>query len=178
MLITGCDFHPRFLQIAMLDPTTGEVSKCRLEYENGEAKKFYATFPSPARVGMQATCDAQWFERMLQEHHHELWIGDTAETRAAMVRKQKTDPRDALHILDLLLSNPFSKDLDTSRAERDLRQLLRHRQKLVRFRTSVMNQLQALAMGQGLCRRKKLLAKEGGPVYPTPSSNSEEVTVN
>ena len=91
----------------MLDPTTGEVIKRRLEHENGEAKKFYATLPSPARVGMEATCDAPWFERVLREHHHELWIGDATEIRAAMVRKQKTDPRDALHILDLLLTNRF-----------------------------------------------------------------------
>jgi tetratricopeptide (TPR) repeat protein len=39
--------------------------------------------------------------------------------------------------------------------------MLRHRHKLVRFRTSVMNQLHALAMGQGLCRKKKLWAKAG-----------------
>ena len=70
------------------------------EHENGEAQKFYATLPSPARVGMEATCDAQWFAKVLREHHHELWIGDAAEIRAAMVRKQKTDSRDALHILD------------------------------------------------------------------------------
>ena len=43
-----------------------------------------------------------------------------------------------------------------------MRQLLRHRFKLVRFRTSVKNQLHALAMGQGVCRRKKLWAP-GGP---------------
>ena len=58
---------------------------------------------------MEATCDAQWFERTLREHHHELWIGDAAEIRAAMVRKQKTDPRDALHILDLLDPAPGSQ---------------------------------------------------------------------
>jgi transposase len=39
--------------------------------------------------------------------------------------------------------------------------MLRHRHKLVRFRTSVMNQLHGLAMGQGLCRKKKLWAKAG-----------------
>ena len=70
---------------------------------------FYATLPNPARVEMEATCDAPWFERVLREHHHELWIGDAAEIRAAMVRKQKTDPRDALHILDLLLTNRFPR---------------------------------------------------------------------
>ena len=161
MLIIGCDFHSRFQQIAMLDPTTGEVVERRLEHENGEARMFYATLPSPARVGMEATCDAPWFERVLREHHHELWIGDAAEIRAAMVRKQKTDSRDALHILDLLITNRFPRIWVPSPAERDLRQMLRHRHKLIRFRTSVMNQLHALAMGQGLCRRKKLWAKAG-----------------
>ena len=87
---------------------------------------------------MEATCDAQWFERLLQEHHHELWIGDAAAIRAAMVRKQKTDPRDALHILDLLLTNRFPRIWVPSPAERGLRQMLRHRHKLVHFRTSVM----------------------------------------
>lgn len=161
MFIIGCDFHSRFQQIAMLNPVNGEVIERRLEHEKGEAQKFYATLPSPARVGMEATCDAQWFARVLQEYHHELWIGDAAEIRAAMVRKQKTDSRDALHILDLLLTNRFPRIWVPSPEERDLRQMLRHRHKLVRYRTSVMNQLHALAMGQGLCRRKKLWTKVG-----------------
>ena len=154
MLIIGCDFHSRFQQIAMLDPTTGEVINRRLEHENGEAKKFYATLPSSARVGMEATCDAQWFERTLREHNHELWIGDATEIRAAMVRKQKTDPRDALHILDLLLTNRFPRIWVPSLTERDLRQMLRHRHKLVRFRTSVMNQLTPWRWGKAFAGRK------------------------
>ena len=64
-----------------------------------------------------------------------------------LVRKQKTDDRDALHILDLLMQNRFPRIWVPSAAERDVRQLVRHRHKLVRLRTSVMNQLHALAMG-------------------------------
>src|SRR5215472_2038317 len=109
MLIIGCDFHSRFPQVAMVDTETGELSKRRLEHENGEAKKFYAELEKPARVGMEATGYAQWFERMLAKLGHELWVGDAAEIRAAMVRKQKTDWRDALHILDLLLQNRFPR---------------------------------------------------------------------
>jgi transposase len=161
MIIIGCDFHTRFQQIAMLDPTTGEVMERRLEHENGEAEKFYATLASPARVGMEATLHAPWFERMLRRYHHELWIGDAAEIRAARVRKQKTDARDALHILDLLLTNRFPQIWTPSPAERDVRQMLRHRHKLVRFRTSVMNQLHGLAISQGLCRKRKLWSRVG-----------------
>ena len=161
MIIIGCDIHTRFQQIAMLDPTTGEIIERRLEHENGEAEKFYATLPSPARVGIEATINAQWFERTLRRYHHELWIGDAAEIRAARVRKQKTDSRDALHILDLLLTNRFPQIWIPSPAERDVRPLVRHRHKLVRFRTSVMNQLHGLAISQGLCRKRKLWSRVG-----------------
>ena len=63
MLIIGCDFHTRFQQIVMLHPTTGEVVERRLEHATGEAEKFYETRPGPARVGIEATINAQWFER-------------------------------------------------------------------------------------------------------------------
>lgn len=160
MLLIGCDFHTRFQQIAMLDSETGEIVERRLEQPE-EARRFYSALPGPARVGMEATGHAQWFERMLRECGHELWVGDAAEIRARVVRKQKTDARDALHILDLLVSDRFPRIWIPSVAERDTRQLLRHRVKLVRFRTSVQNQLHALAMGEGVCRRKKLWSKVG-----------------
>lgn len=137
MIIIGCDFHTRFQQIAMLDPTTGEIVERRLEHATSEAEKFYASLPGPARVGVEATIRAQWFKRVLSRHGHELWIGDAAAIGAARVRKQKTDSRDALHILDLLLTNRFPQIWMPSQAERDLRHLLRHRHKLVGYRTSL-----------------------------------------
>ena len=161
MLMIGCDFHTRFQQIAMMDSQTGEILERRLDHEAGEARKFYAALPGPARIGMEATGRTQWFERMLAEQGHELWVGDAAQIRAGVVRKQKTDARDASHILKMLLENRFPRIWIPSPGERDLRQLLQHRVRLVRFRTSVMNQLQALAMGQGLCRRKKLWTAVG-----------------
>jgi len=68
MIIIGCDFPTRFQQIAMLDPATGEVIERRLEHENGEAEKFYGTLPGPARVGIEATINAQWFERTVRRY--------------------------------------------------------------------------------------------------------------
>jgi len=161
MLIIGCDFHSRFQQIAMVDTETGELVEHRLDHSNGETQKFYADLQKPVRVGMEATGYAQWFEQMLAKLGHELWVGDAAEIRAAMVRKQKTDKRDAQHILDLLVANRFPRIWIPSPAERDLRQLLRHRHKMVSLRTSVRNQLHALAMGQGVYRRRKLWAARG-----------------
>ena len=67
MLMIGCDFHTRFQQIAMMDSQTGEIIECRLDHEAGEAWKFYGVLPGPARIGMEATGNAHWFERMLAE---------------------------------------------------------------------------------------------------------------
>jgi len=98
---------------------------------------------------------------MLAEFCHELWVGDAAEIRARAVRAQKTDTRDAEHLLSLLLTNRFPRLWVPSPAERDLRQLLVHRNKVVRMRTAVKNQLQAMALSQGLCRRGKLWSARG-----------------
>lgn len=161
MLIIGVDFHSRFQQIAMVDTETGELIERRLDHSNGKAKKFYAELQKPVRVGMEAAGYAQWFERMLAQLGHELWVGDAAAIRAARVRKQKTDVLDARHILNLLLANRFPRIWIPAPEERDLRQLLRYRHKMVGLRTSVRNQLQALAMGQGVYRRRKLWGAGG-----------------
>jgi transposase len=161
MFIIGCDLHSRFQQIAMLDTTTGEIVMRRLEHESGEAEKFYAGLKEKALVGIEATGYTQWFERLLAELGHELWVGDPAEIRARAVRRQKTDSRDAEHLLDLLISSRFPRLWVPSVEERDVRQLLKHRDKLVQMRTSLKNQLHYLAMSQGVCRKRKLWSERG-----------------
>jgi len=165
MLIIGCDFHTRYQQIAMAREETAELLvERRLDHENGEAHAFYRSLQhtqEPVRVGIEATGPIHWFVRLLGELGHELWVGDSAKIRASEVRKQKTDERDAALILDLLLAKRFPRIWVPTPAERDLRQLLWHRHKLVSLRTMLGNQLHFLAMSEGLCRKKKLFTKKG-----------------
>jgi transposase len=122
MLIIGCDFHPGFQQLAIFDNQTGEIRPRRVANPE-EAREFYASLKDPALVGMEACGYTQWFERLLGELGHELWLGDAARIRASVVRQQKTDQRDAEHILTLLIENRFPKLWLPSAEERDLRQL-------------------------------------------------------
>jgi transposase len=115
-------------------------------------------------VGIEAVGNSQWFEQMLVEMGHELWIGDAAQIRRLVVRLQKTDRRDAKHILDLLLDGRFPRLWVPSTQMRDVRQLLRHRQKLVEIRTQVKNQLQHLALNQGVRRKRRLWSVQGRAV--------------
>ena len=77
-----------------------------------------------------------------------------------MVRQQKTDRRDALQLL-LLRENRFPRIWVPSLEERDVRQLLVHRHKQVQSRTRVKNQLQAMALSQGVQKKRKLWTEVG-----------------
>jgi len=161
MLIIGCDFHPSFQQIAMLEQESGEYVEKRLGHR-AEAEGFYRALAGQAvRVGMEACGHYPWFERLLGELGHELWLGDAGQIRATVVRAQKTDRRDAAHLLKLLQEDRFPRIWVPSLEERDVRQLLVHRHKQVQARTRVKNQLHALALSQGVQRKRKLWTAAG-----------------
>jgi transposase len=146
-----------------VDTETGEFREQRLAHRE-EAAKYYrdlATRGEKLRVGMEASGQARWFERLLAELNVELWIGDAAEIRAKRVRKKKTDREDARHILRLLVEDRFPRIWVPSWDNRDVRQLLWHRHRMVQMRTRIMNQLQAVALNEGL-RCKKRLWRENG----------------
>jgi transposase len=136
-----------------------------LNHSDGEAEKFYrelALRGVSVRVGMEATGYSRWFERLLAELGIEVWIGDAAEIKTKRVRKQKTDREDARLLLRLQLVNHFPIIWVPTPENRDLRQLLWHRHRLVQMRTRIMNQLQAVAMNEGSAGRKNCSANRDG----------------
>jgi len=164
MIIIGVDYHPSDQYIAFVDTETGECGERRLSHSAGEAEKFYRELAArgvSVRVGMEATGYSRWFERLVTELGMELWIGDAAKIKSKRVRKQKTDREDARLLLRLLLQENFPRIWVPSPENRDLRQLLWHRHRLVQMRTRIMNQLQALAMNEGQRRKKKLWSEAG-----------------
>lgn len=158
----GCDFHPSFQCIAMVDTESGEYVERKLDHASGEARRFYEGLKGRRVViGMEACGNSGWFERMVAELGHELWLGDAGTIRSLVVRKQKTDRRDAEHILSLLRQGRFPRIWVPSPRMRDSRQLLLHRHKLVQMRTRVKNELQHLALNQGVQQKRKLWTQAG-----------------
>jgi transposase len=161
MMIVGCDFHPSWEQVCWLDSETGETGEQRLVHAAGEAQQFYLSLAAPALIGMEATGNCHWLQDLLADLGHEVWIGDAAQIRASYVRRQKTDKRDAAHILKLLAEGRFPRLWVADREQRDLRQLLIHRHKLVEIRARVKNGLQHLALNQGMQKKSRLWSKAG-----------------
>ena len=164
MLIIGLDYHPSVQQIAFVDLETGETGERQLNHNEGEVEEFYRELKQRGinvRVGMEATGSTCWFERLMTDLGFELWIGDPLQIRRQCVRKQKTDRRDAHLLLKLMLEERFPRVWVLSPENRDVRQLLWHRHRLVQMRTRVMNQLHVVALNEGL-RRKKALWRPAG----------------
>ena len=147
--------------MAWLDSETGETGERKLVHASGEAKQFYAQLTAPVLIGMEATGNSQWFIELVEDLGHEIWIGDAAQIRASYVRKQKTDKRDAAHILKLVVEGRFPRLWTPDREQRDLRQLVLHRHKLVEIRSRVKNELQHLSLNKGMQKQGKLWSQAG-----------------
>ena len=161
MMIIGCDFHPSWQQVNWLDTETGDTGERKLVHSSGEAEQFYCQLAAPVLIGMEATGNSQWFIELVEDLGHQIWIGDAAQIRASYVRKQKTDKRDAAHILQLVVQGRFPRLWAPDREQRDLRQLVLHRHKLVMIRARVKNELQHLSLNKGMQRKRKLWSQAG-----------------
>ena len=181
MMIIGCDFHPSWQQIAWLDSETGETGEQKLVHASGDAKIFYQRLAAPVLIGMEATGNSQWFIELVEDLGHEIWIGDAAQIRASYVRKQKTDKRDAAHILKLVVEGRFPRLWMPDREQRDLRQLVLHRHKLVMIRSRVKNELQHLSLNKGMQKKRTLWSQAGQkllrelPLKPWASCRREDL---
>jgi len=163
MLIIGCDYHPGFQQIAFVDTATGECGERRLNHTEG-AEQFYRelrTCGLEVRIGMEASGHARWFERLTAELGFELWVGDAAAISTKRVRKHKSDRQDAELLLTLLVENRFPRIWIPNCENRDLRQLLWHRHRLVQTQTRLRNQLHAVALNEGVRLKKRMWRPKG-----------------
>lgn len=181
MVLIGCDFHPSWQQVSWLVCETGETGDQKLVHDAGAAEQFYKQFPAGSRIGMEATGNCQWFMELVRRLGHELWVGDAAKIRASDPRQQKHDQRDARLLVKLLKEERFPRIWVPSQEEKDLRQLLIHRCKLVRIRAQVKNGLQHLAMNQGVLKKRKLWSQTGErvlrelPLAPWASRRREDL---
>ena len=163
MWIIGCDYHPSGQQVFGIDRESGEVVADRwIAHAGTDVDEFYGRLPAGTVVGVESSGNMQWFERRLAQYGLRLRLGDAAQIRAKETRKQKHDRRDAELIARLLREDNFPElQWVPSLEERDQRQLLMHRHKLVRMRAQVKNQLQHIAMNQGQQKKRQLWSGAG-----------------
>ena len=149
-LYIGVDFHPHQQTVAWCETETGETQTIDLAHNVDDIRRFYASLPGPAIVGIEASAKAIWFENMLFETNHKLLVGNPVLIRKRATSRHKNDHRDAELILKLLLRDEFPAIWRRPPESNQIIEILRLRLKLVRQRTQVYNRLQSLAHNAGL----------------------------
>lgn len=149
-LYIGVDFHPHQQTVAWCDTRTGEAATVDLAHNLEKVREFYDSLPEPAIVGIEASARAVWFENMLFETGHKLFVGNPVLIRKRATSRHKNDRRDAELILELLLRGEFPAIWRRPPESNQVLEILRLRHSLVRQRTQVYNRLQAFAHNAGL----------------------------
>jgi transposase len=162
----GVDFHARQQTLCYLTTEDGEIHRLRLEHGPDDVghrniREFYSQFSGEVIVGIETGGYSQWFEDMLEELGHQVWVGDAGRIRRLAVRKQKNDKLDAAHILDLMVSGRFPRVHRRSRASSEILRQIGYRHKLVKMRTMSINTLRAIAIGAGLNYRGQMQSQAG-----------------
>ena len=149
-LYIGVDFHPHQQTAVWCDTRTGETDTVDLKHDHEQVREFYTSFSEPAVIGIEASAKAVWFENMLFETGHKLFVGNPVLIRKRAVSKHKNDRRDAELILDLLMRDEFPAIWRRPPESTQVIEIMGLRQSLVRQRTQCYNRLQALAHSIGM----------------------------
>src|SRR5215213_1204267 len=158
----GVDLHTRQQLIKWCDTRDGEIKEERLFHESlDDVRNFYSQFTGGVIVGIEACGYSEWFERMLQDLGHEVWVGDATKIRGRARSRQKTDRRDAELLIDLLLKEEFPRINRLSFESLEVLRRLRYRHRLVQMRTRMRNSLQSIAHGCGVALGPTLRSKRG-----------------
>ena len=157
----GVDFHARVQTVRYLKTEDGEIQEIELHHQKDDVRAFYSQFTGKVIVGYESSGYAYWFEEMLEELGHEVWIGDAAEIRRQARRRQKNDRRDADLILELMIDGRFPRLHRQSAESRLALQQLRYRHRLVKMQTIVQNSLKFMALSRGVSLRSRLTSRRG-----------------
>lgn len=158
----GVDFHARQQFIKWSDTSDGEIHQLQLSHQSlDEVRMFYSQFKGEVIVGLEASGYSNWFEAMLDELGHQVWVGDAIQIRRRARSRQKTDRKDAELLLDLLMKGEFPRIHRLSQQSLEVLRQLRYRHRLVQVRTKVYNAVHSIALAAGVSLRSKLRTKKG-----------------
>ncbi len=150
-LYIGIDFHPYQQTIAFCDDADGVIKRRQFLHSDKQAiKRFYRDCSSTTIIGVEATGSLEWFAATLSSLNLPLKVGNPRLIRRMARSSHKNDFRDAGNILELLMFGNFPEVKPRSAESVLILQMLNLRHSLVGQRTSLCNQLQALARNKGL----------------------------
>jgi transposase len=139
----GLDVHREFAQVAIWE--NGQVRHAGQVTITGEALTVFADSLGPEdEVAVEATCNTHAIVRAIEPHVARVIVSNPVKTRAIAEAKVKTDKVDAAVLAELLAADYLPSVWVADEDTQALRRQVARRTQLVRQRTRLKNQVQAI----------------------------------
>jgi transposase len=144
--VLGIDIAKLVFHVVGMDNAGRVVLRKRLA--RSELPRFIATLP-PLRIGMEACGSAHYWARRFREHGHDVRL-IAPHFIKAYVKSPKNDARDAEAICEAV-TRPTMRFVPIKRVEQqDLQALHRVRERLIKARTALVNEIRGLLSEYGI----------------------------
>jgi transposase len=146
----GIDLHRRRSVIVRMTPEGEQLGWVRVDNDPVALGLELAKAGPDPEVVLEATFGWYWAVDALQAAGARAHLAHPLGVKGFAYRRVKNDVRDAADLCDLLRMGRLPEAYITSPAEREVRELVRHRAKLVALRAGLKAQVHAVLAKQGL----------------------------
>src|SRR6266508_6742277 len=158
----GLDVHREFAQVAIWED--GVIWQAgRIQTKPEALREFADSLCLSDEVALEATCNTYAIARLLEQHVGQVVVSNPMKTRAIAEAKVKTDKVDAAVLAQLLAADFLPAVWRPGEELEALRRLVAQRTRIVRERTRLKNQVQAVLYRNLVprCPYKDLFGKKG-----------------
>jgi len=146
MYYTGIDLHKKTSFITTIDARGKIVTRANLQNVEEDILAYFANLGEQAKIVIESMSSWYWLYDLLTAEGYEVAISNPAKTKAIASAKIKNDKVDSHMLAQLLRADLISTVHVSSLETRKLKELLRHRSRLVRDATRMKNRIHMLLM--------------------------------
>jgi transposase len=148
--IVGMDLHRRRSVLVRMNQDGERLETVRIVNDVDRLADVIARAGESPEVVLEATYGWYWAADALAELGANVHLAHPLGVKGFSYRRVKNDERDAADLADLLRMHRLPEGWIAPPATRELRELVRHRAKLVHLRTSLRQQVHALLASRGI----------------------------
>lgn len=146
MYYTGIDLHKKTSFLTTVDEKGHIVTRANLLNVESDILDYFVELDRETKIVIESTASWYWLYDLLVGNGFDVVISNPLKTKAIASAKIKNDKVDSHMLAQLLRSDLISTVYVSSLEVRKLKELLRHRERLVRDATRMKNRIHNLLM--------------------------------
>ena len=144
MYYTGIDLHRKTSFFTTIDESGQVITKANLANDEKRIMTYLEALDTETRLVVESTANWYWLYDLLTDNGFEVVISNPVKTKAIASARIKNDKLDSHMLAQLLRADLVARVHASSRQTRQLKELLRHRSKLVRDCVRMKNRIHAI----------------------------------